>query len=35
MNKVLLIAHGELAKEMKISAEMIFGELSNVEAISF
>lgn len=35
MNKVLLIAHGKLAKEMKISAEMIFGELSNVEAISF
>lgn len=35
MNKLILIAHGELAKEMKQSAEMIFGVLNNVETISF
>jgi len=35
MNKVILIAHGNLAKEMKNSAEMIFGELSFIESISF
>jgi len=35
MNKVILIAHGNLAEEMKHSAEMIFGELSFIESISF
>lgn len=35
MNKLMLIAHGELATEMKKSAEMIFGELPTVEAVCF
>jgi len=35
MNKAILIAHGELAREMKKSAEMIFGELNDIDYISF
>lgn len=35
MKQVLLIAHGQLAYEMKNSAEMIFGELTNVYPIAF
>lgn len=35
MKQVLLIAHGQLAGEMKNSAEMIFGELTNVSPIAF
>ncbi|MEI5988836.1 PTS sugar transporter subunit IIA [Enterococcus crotali] len=35
MTKVLLVAHGKLAIEMKNSAEMIFGELSQFSAIEF
>lgn len=35
MNHVVLIGHGRLAHEMKNSAEMIFGELSNFTSIEF
>lgn len=35
MNKVILVAHGKLAHEMKNSAEMIFGELPDFESIEF
>lgn len=35
MTKVLLVAHGKLALEMKNSAEMIFGELPKFSAIEF
>ncbi|HAR1380487.1 TPA: PTS sugar transporter subunit IIA [Enterococcus faecium] len=35
MNKVILVAHGKLAHEMKNSAEMIFGSLPNFETIEF
>ncbi|MBM7688181.1 PTS mannose/fructose/sorbose family IIA subunit [Enterococcus ureilyticus] len=35
MTKVVLVAHGKLALEMKNSAEMIFGELSHFSAIEF
>lgn len=35
MNKVILVAHGQLAKEMKNSAEMIFGELKDFQAVAF
>lgn len=35
MNKVILIAHGKLAHEMKNSAEMIFGSLPNFESVEF
>lgn len=35
MNKVILVAHGKLADEMKNSAEMIFGQLSNFYPIDF
>ena len=33
MNKVILVAHGKLAHEMKNSAEMIFGGLPNFESV--
>lgn len=35
MNKVILVAHGKLAHEMKNSAEMIFGELPDFQSIDF
>lgn len=35
MNKVILVAHGKLAHEMKNSAEMIFGGLPNFESVEF
>ncbi|CAM4102078.1 PTS mannose/fructose/sorbose family IIA subunit [Streptococcus penaeicida] len=35
MNQVILIAHGDLAVEMKKSAEMLFGKLDNFHPISF
>ena len=35
MNKVILVAHGKLAHEMKKSAEMIFGTLPDFESIEF
>ncbi|MFV0394375.1 MAG: hypothetical protein ACK5LC_08260, partial [Coprobacillaceae bacterium] len=35
MNQVILVAHGKLALEMKNSAEMIFGQLSDFKSISF
>ncbi|MEO1768683.1 MULTISPECIES: PTS sugar transporter subunit IIA [Enterococcus] len=35
MNKVILVAHGQLAHEMKRSAEMIFGELSDFQSVEF
>ncbi|MGM0214565.1 PTS sugar transporter subunit IIA [Enterococcus sp. AZ109] len=35
MNKVILVAHGKLAHEMKNSAEMIFGELPDFQSIEF
>lgn len=35
MNQVILVAHGRLATEMKNSAEMLFGELTNFHAIDF
>lgn len=35
MKKVILVAHGNLAYEMKNSAEMIFGELPTVQTIAF
>lgn len=35
MNKVILVAHGRLAHEMKNSAEMIFGALPDFESVEF
>ncbi|MDT2821684.1 PTS sugar transporter subunit IIA [Enterococcus devriesei] len=35
MNKVILVAHGKLAHEMKNSAEMIFGALPDFESVEF
>lgn len=35
MNKVILVAHGKLAHEMKNSAEMIFGELKDFQTVEF
>lgn len=35
MNKVILVAHGKLAQEMKNSAEMIFGELKDFQTVEF
>lgn len=35
MTKVLLVAHGKLAIEMKNSVEMIFGELPQFSAVEF
>lgn len=35
MNKVILVAHGQLAHEMKRSAEMIFGQLPDVQSVEF
>lgn len=35
MNKVILVAHGKLAHEMKNSAEMIFGVLPDFESVEF
>lgn len=35
MNKVILVGHGKLAKEMKNSAEMIFGTIPNMYPIEF
>lgn len=35
MTEVILVAHGKLAEEMKNSAEMIFGELSDFYPIAF
>ncbi|MGT2925512.1 PTS sugar transporter subunit IIA [Streptococcus caviae] len=35
MNQVILVAHGRLATEMKKSAEMLFGELTNFHTIEF
>lgn len=35
MNKVILVAHGKLAHEMKNSAEMIFGALPEFESVAF
>lgn len=35
MIKVILVAHGRLAHEMKASAEMIFGELPSFQSIEF
>lgn len=34
MSKLLLLSHGNLAKEMMKTAELILGEFSGVEAIS-
>lgn len=35
MNRMILVAHGKLADEMKNSAEMICGALSEVSSIEF
>lgn len=35
MNKVILVAHGKLAQEMKNSSEMIFGSLPDFESLTF
>lgn len=35
MAMLVLVAHGELAKEMKNSAEMIAGELPEVKVVNF
>lgn len=35
MNQVILIAHGNLALEMKASAQIIFGELKGFKALPF
>lgn len=35
MSQVILVAHGRLGKEMKQSAEMIFGELRQFHSIDF
>ena len=35
MSSVILVAHGKLAHEMKNSAEMIFGELSDFQTVEF
>ena len=35
MNKVILVAHGKLAHEMKNFAEMIFGALPDFESVEF
>ncbi|MBS7576888.1 MULTISPECIES: PTS sugar transporter subunit IIA [unclassified Enterococcus] len=35
MNQVILVAHGQLGKEMKQSAEMIFGKLEQFHSIDF
>lgn len=35
MIKVILVAHGKLAHEMKNSAEMIFGALPDFESVEF
>ncbi|OJG76314.1 PTS system, mannose/fructose/sorbose family, IIA component [Enterococcus pallens] len=35
MNKVILVAHGQLAHEMKRSAEMIFGQLPDFQSVEF
>lgn len=35
MSSVVLVAHGKLANEMKNSAEMIFGELSDFQTVEF
>lgn len=35
MNQVILVAHGHLATEMKKSAEMLFGSLTNFHPIDF
>lgn len=35
MIETILVAHGRLAQEMKNSAEMIFGQLPNFQAIEF
>lgn len=35
MSQIILVAHGNLAVEMKKSAEMIYGVIQNMQPISF
>lgn len=35
MNRLILVAHGELAQETKKSVEMIFGNVENVNTVDF